>query len=91
MEDGRRRRRRRRTIETPIDESSGVDGEKQMPLNMTEEERDMMRKRAHECPVPKPPKIIGRVLGLKSEDGGEELSGPTKVTRKAPKVLEDDP
>ena len=83
MEDGRRKRRRR-TTEGPIDESSEVGREKQMPLHISEEEKAMMRKKAHECPVPKPPGIIGRVLGFKSEDSGKEQSRPRVVTQKTP-------
>lgn len=83
MEDGRRKRRRR-TTEDFIDESSEADREKQIPLHISEEEKVMMRKKAHECPVPKPPGIIGRVLGLKSEDSGEEQSRPRVVTQKIP-------
>lgn len=89
MEDGRRRRRRR-TIEGTIDEISWADGEKQMPLHISEEEKAIMRKKAHECPVPKPPGIIGRVLGFKDEDSGEEQSRPRVVTQKTPKIRKDD-
>lgn len=89
MEDGRRRRRRR-TAEASIDENARSDGEKQVPLRISEEEEAMMRKKAHECPVPKPAGIIGRVLGFEGEEGGEEQSGPPIVTRKASKAREDD-
>lgn len=50
-----------------------------------------MRKKAHECPVPKPPGIIGRILGFKSEDSTEEESRPQLVTHREPKVREKDP
>lgn len=90
MEDGRRRRRRR-TTEAQIDEKSEVDRGKQMPLHMAEEEKAMMRKKAHECPVPKPPEVIGRVLGFKGEDSGERQSRPGIVTQKASGVRKDDP
>ena len=89
MEDGRRRRRRR-TTEGPVDEDSGTEIVKEMPLHISEEEKAMMRKKAHECPVPKPPGIIGRVLGFKSEDSGEEQSRPRVVTQKTPTVRKDD-
>lgn len=88
-EDGKRRRRRR-TTGAPIDESFGANREKRIPLHISEEEKAMMRKKAHECPVPKPPGIIGRVLGFKGEDSGEEESRPRVVTQKASKVREDD-
>ena len=51
-----RRRRVRRRVEAP---------------NSTEEESsesEMMVKKAHECPVPKPKGIIGRVLGFQDKD-----------------------
>ena len=90
MEDGRRRRRRRST-DAPIDGSAGADREKQMPLYISEEEKAIMRKKAHECPVPKPPGIIGRVFGYDGEDSGEEQSRPRIVTQKTSEVREDEP
>ncbi len=62
-----------------------------MPLHISEEEKAMMRRKAHECPVPKPPGIIGRVLGFKDEDSGDEPSRPRIVTQKVSKVREDGP
>lgn len=62
-----------------------------MPLKISEDERAIMRKKAHECPVPKPPGIIGRVLGFKNEDSKEEQSRPRVVTQKASKSPEDKP
>ena len=50
-----------------------------------------MRKKAHECPVPKPPGIIGRVLGFKEEDSKEGLNRPRVVTQKGSKVPEEKP
>ena len=90
MEDGRRRRRRR-TTEASVDKNPRADTEKQMPLQISEDEKVMMRKKAHECPVPKPPGIIGRVLGFEGQDSGEEQSRPRIVTQKTSKVREDDP
>lgn len=90
MEDGRRRRRRQ-TTEAQIDESYVADSERQMPLHISEEEKVMMRKKAHECPVPKPPGIIGRVLGFKGGDCDQEQSRPLLVTQKTPEVRKDDP
>ena len=55
MKDGRRRRVKRRV------ESSDISEEE-----VTETEA-MMRK-AHECPVPKPKGIVGRVLGFENRD-----------------------
>ena len=90
LEDGRRRRRRP-SAEASNDERPGTCKEKHMPLYMTEEERAMMRKKAHECPVPKPPGIIGRLLGFQSEDSRKEQPRPSIVTQRASKVREDDP
>lgn len=90
MEDGRRRRRRR-SSESSTEEVSGLDDSKRIPLHISEEEKALMRKKAHECPVPKPPGIIGRLLGFKSEDSGEEQPRPRIVTQKASKARENDP
>ena len=89
MEDGRRKRRRRTTGD-PIDESTGT-GEKQIPLQISEEEKALMRKKAHGCPVPRPPGIIGRLLGFQSEDSGEAPSRPRIVTQRASRQREDKP
>lgn len=67
MEDGRRRRRRRRK-----DDSDGVgDGtydelqlRKSSLRDMTTEE-ELLNRKAHECPVPKPKVVVGRVFGFK--------------------------
>ena len=89
MEDGRRRRRRR-TSEGAIEEDSTAESSNQIPLQISEEEKDFMRKKAHECPVPKPPGIIGRLLGFKGEDSREEKPRPRVVTQKASKAREHD-
>lgn len=89
MEDGRRRRRRR-TSEGLSEEGTGADGTKRLPLHISEEEKALMRKKAHECPVPKPPGIIGRLLGFKGEDSREEQPRPRIVTPKASEVREND-
>ena len=82
MEDGRRRRRRR-TTDDLIDENSGAEREARMPLYISEKEKERMRKKAHECPVPKPPGVIGRILGFNVEDREEEQSRPRVVTQTA--------
>lgn len=74
-----------------MDELYGADSERQMPLHISEEEKAMMRKKAHECPVPKPPGIIGRVLGFEGGEGEQERSRPPLVTQRAPEVRKDDP
>ena len=85
MQDGRRRRRRR-TSQASAEEGTSADSSNQVPLQISEEEKVFMRKKAHECPVPKPPGIIGRVLGFKSEDSTEEEPRPRVVTHREPKV-----
>ena len=87
MEDGRRRRRRR-TTDAPIDESFGAEREAQTSLYISEKEKDRMRKKAHECPVPKPPGVIGRILGFNVEDREEERPRPRVVTQTATEARE---
>ena len=87
-EDGRRRRRRR-TTEPSINETCRLDGEKQAPLHISEEEKAMMRRQAHECPIPKPLGIIGRILGFQDGDNGDERSRPRIVTERPSKGRED--
>lgn len=89
MEDGKRRRRRR-TSEGLSEEGNGADSSKRIPLHISEEEKALMRKKAHECPVPKPPGIVGRLLGFKGEDSREGQPRPRVVTQKATKVREND-
>ena len=36
-------------------------------MSMTEEERDALKKKGHECPVPKPRGWIGQMLGFTEE------------------------
>ena len=49
----------------------------------------MMRRQAHECPIPKPPGIIGRIFGFKDEDNGDERLRPRIVTERPSKGRED--
>ena len=39
-----------------------------------QEEREAMRKRGHECPVPKPRGWVGEVLGFRGRGGGKDGS-----------------
>ena len=90
MQDGKRRRRR--TSHASVEEATDADSGKQMPLRISEEEKTSMRMKAHQCPVPKPNGIIGRVLGFKKEDSlEEEEPGPQVVTQREPKLRENDP
>ena len=41
-----------------------------------------MLKKAHECPVPKAPGIIGRILGFQDGDSREEQLRPEVITPK---------
>lgn len=73
-----RRRRKRRCV--PEDEANGT------PTTTTpsgEVDRDangiMMRKR--ECPVPKPPGLIGEILGLRSERAERNSAGEESCSR----------
>lgn len=88
LEDGRRRRRR--SSEVSIEDGSSTERRKQMPIHISEGEKAVMRKKAHECPVPKPPGIIGRVLGFQGEDCRGEQSRPRIVTQKVSKTRKDD-
>lgn len=72
-EDGKRRRRRRPALATK-DISQNGDGESTV-MGLSDEERDIMRKKSHECPVPKPRGRLGEVLGFKKE-GTEKLPRP---------------
>lgn len=44
---------------------------------MTDEERDALTKKAHECPVPKPSGRIGELLGF--ERGKEKMFKQSRV------------
>ena len=63
-EDGRRRRRRRSATAAEADEGAVAE---EAPSEMVDEGQLLARK-AHECPVPKPGGIIGEVLGFKKDD-----------------------
>ena len=45
----------------------GEKGNLVLPV-ISEEEKLAMRRKSHECPVPKPKGIIGKVLGFKEEE-----------------------
>ena len=64
MEDGRRRRRRRRPQEEMTDGAQKLDNSEKTPLALMSEEAEDMARRAHECPVPKPKGLIGKMLGF---------------------------
>lgn len=68
LEDGRRRR-----IKPKESPRSSADGDDTSPAQRpaptaSGEEENVMRKAAHECPVPKPSGIVGKLLGFKGSE-----------------------
>ena len=82
-EDGRPRQRKK-TPASVVTEDSDESVESDQ-LSSLEEQRVAMRRRIHECPVPKPGGPIGRLLGAKP--GSSEVQRPSMVIqdRKSPK------
>jgi hypothetical protein len=73
--DGRRYRRRMVPKSSVIGTSAGVEGTAprgNLGAETEEMERqrevEELRKMGRECPVPKPPGIVGRMLGFKQEE-----------------------
>ena len=66
-EDGTRRRRRRRRRTQREDSAANPDGDCEGVGELVDEAEEMegRRKKAHECPVPKPGGMIGEVLGFR--------------------------
>ncbi|MCJ1472330.1 hypothetical protein MMC13_000977 [Lambiella insularis] len=63
-EAGRRRRRKKRKPEGDVDvDASGQKGETVEVLS----ESEMLARKAHQCPVPKPGGRIGQVLGFRDK------------------------
>ena len=65
LENGQRRRRRR-----AYEEDKGLNGRNEVSSTdifeeISDEEAAALRRRAHECPVPKPKGVIGEALGFK--------------------------
>ncbi|KAL8664425.1 MAG: hypothetical protein Q9168_007907 [Polycauliona sp. 1 TL-2023] len=78
-EDGKHRRRRRPSTKRSETEH-GTDNQTHTAMQgqmMGEEEQEMLRKKAHECPVPKPSGRIGEMLGFPKQE--EQVSTPTKI------------
>ncbi len=82
MEDGRRRRRRRQNNTSMQHEESEEKIEKALGGLAIEDHREAMRKRAHECPVPKPRGLIGELFGLKKHEEEQETPKTIVETRK---------
>ena len=83
LEVGRSRRRKKHNAPDIIGEpdESLMNGQ----LSSLEKQRAAMRRKAHECPVPKPGGPIGRLLGVKP--GPPEVQKPDMVIegRRGPK------
>ena len=72
--DGRQRRRRRpSTTNTDVDknflQSEEIAGKSNHAMTM--EEQEALRRKAHECPVPKPGGRIGEILGFPQKEEKE--------------------
>ena len=90
-EDGKRRRRRRPADAlTPLDSGGEGEGAVASSLEVSEEEKITMRKKSHECPVPKPRGFIGEVLGFRKEETAEKLPWPRIETTKVPRSRSED-
>ena len=50
-------------------------------MNISEEDKSALRKRAHECPVPRPGGFIGEVLGSKEAELGDQRPNTQIGTR----------
>ncbi|KAL9023750.1 MAG: hypothetical protein Q9180_008118, partial [Flavoplaca navasiana] len=77
-EDGRQRRRRKPSTkgsDTNNDPEMRIQGDTPVQT-MAEHEQEVLRKKAHECPVPKPGGRIGEMLGFPKKD---EMSKPSRV------------
>ena len=61
--------------------SSDGKREDELSIEVAEEAETVMRKKVHECPVPKPRGIIGEVLGFKKDEPNEKLPRPRIETR----------
>ena len=79
LENGQVKRRRTRPIRT-----KGVSQDEESVLGaqtaVSVEEEVAMRKAAHECPVPKPHGIIGKLLGFKSPEAEQVQSNKGEDT-----------
>ena len=87
MEDGRRMRRR------PIAANGSRSDESEedvLSVEAAEGVEKVVRKKAHECPVPKPRGIIGEVLGFKKEKPNEQLQRQRVETKPLPRLRKDD-
>ena len=65
-----------------IDQETGDMADHGQPESLkmlSEKEEAALKKRAHECPVPKPRGIIGQVLGFKSAEKEEEEASTKRV------------
>ena len=58
--------------------SADLDQDAELFTQFAEEAKVLERER-HECPVPKPDKILARLLGFQEDETGDERSGRGKV------------
>ncbi|KAI4222759.1 MAG: hypothetical protein L6R36_005917 [Xanthoria steineri] len=85
-EDGKQRRHRR-----PLSKCSGTEKDSVLHNDalvqeqvMTVKEQKAMRKKAHECPVPKPGGRIGEMLGFPKKDDQAARAPKVQVEPRAP-------
>ena len=83
-EDGRRRRRRRSTHDSGSRDAGG-EQEELVIADILEKEQLAMRKKSHECPVPKPRGVVREILGFKKDKTTEEFSRPRVETTIIPR------
>ncbi|KAL8652117.1 MAG: hypothetical protein Q9226_004401 [Calogaya cf. arnoldii] len=78
-EDGKQRRRRRPSSKVSETENGAVHQTNVVTQEqvMAEKEQEALRKKAHECPVPKPGGRIGEMLGFPKKE--QEVSRPAKI------------
>ncbi|KAL6719055.1 hypothetical protein ACLMJK_003290 [Lecanora helva] len=86
LEDGRKVRRRRPSSADGLS-PEGLDDEVSL---ITEKAENMQRRKAHECPVPKPRGIIGDLLGFKTEETYEKPPRPRIESGKGSRSKQED-
>lgn len=81
-EDGRRIRRRR----PQAAKDSCADGQEEdlLAFKAAKDVQNVKRKKAHECPVPKPRGLLGEVLGFGREGSDEKQPRPRIETSEIP-------
>ncbi|KAL9126024.1 MAG: hypothetical protein Q9217_004860 [Psora testacea] len=86
LEDGRTRRRGRNK-KYPVED--GIDSETTITSgDLSEEQKAVLLKKAHKCPVPKPGGLIGNVLGFEKTEAEQETPKPQIQARKKDRAKE---